>query len=58
MSYGHFRKLYKGYKHNKIERVEKRRRFCKKVAHIYNPSAAVIFMVVYWVIGLKNAQYY
>ena len=45
----------------KEEVAEKRARnraFAKKVSLTYNPSAALAFVVVYWAIGLKNAQFY
>ena len=36
----------------------RRRAFAKKISLTYNPSAALAFVVVYWALGLKNAQFY
>ena len=40
------------------EKRARRRAFAKKISLTYNPSAALAFVVVYWVVGLKNAQFY
>ena len=50
--------LYKGYEENKEDKNRRKHKFCKKVAHKYNPMAAILFVIVYWAIGLKNAQFY
>ena len=43
---------------NKKDENRKKLEFCKKVAHKYNPIGAMIFVIIYWLIGLKNAQFY
>ena len=40
------------------EKRARRRAFAQKISLTYNPSAALAFVVVYWVVGLKNAQFY
>ena len=40
------------------EKRARRRGFAKKISLTYNPSAALAFVVVYWLIGLKNAQFF
>ena len=53
-----FRKLYKGYADNTQKKNKNKQEFCKKIAHVYNPAAAIMFVAIYWAIGLKNAQFY
>ena len=36
----------------------RKRAFAKKISLTYNPAAALAFVVVYWVVGLKNAQFF
>ena len=52
------RELYKGYAENTQDKNKKRQTFCKKIAHVYNPAAALTFVFIYWAIGLKNAKFY
>ena len=52
------RNLYKGYADNTQDKNKKKQQFYKKMALVYNPSAALTFVVIYWAIGLKNAQFY
>ena len=40
------------------EKRSRNRAFAKKISLTYNPSAALAFVVVYWVIGLENAQFF
>ena len=40
------------------EKRTSNRAFAKKASLTYNPSTALAFVVVYWAIGLKNAQFY
>ena len=35
-----------------------RQAFAKKISLTYNPTGALAFVVVYWALGLKNAQFY
>ena len=37
---------------------ERRIRLCMKFAHFYNPIAALTFVAVYWILGLKEAEYF
>ena len=53
-----FRALYQGYADNTQSKNKKKQQFCKRVAHVYNPMAALTFVVIYWAIGLKNAKFY
>ena len=52
------RDLYKGYAENTQDKVKRKQEFLKRIAHVYNPGAAMFFVVIYWAIGLKNAQFY
>ena len=45
-------------KQAQVEKRARRRAFAKKVSLTYNPAAALAFVVVYWVIGLQNAQFF
>ena len=45
-------------KQAQAEKRARRRAFAKKVSLTYNPAAALAFVVVYWVIGLQNAQFF
>ena len=49
----HYLMLEKQKKKNK-----RRLELCQKVAHVYNPIAALIFVSVYWILGLKEAEYF
>ena len=41
----------------KIQRTKLRKLvFWRKVALVYNPVMAVLFVTVYWIIGLKHAD--
>ena len=53
-----FRNLYKTYAESTQDKNKKRQRFCKRIAHVYNPAAAIVFVILYWIIGLKNAQFF
>ena len=37
---------------------ERRLKVCLKFAHVYNPIAALTFVSVYWILGLKKAEYF
>ena len=52
------RNLYKGYAKNTQDKKKRKQTFCKKIAHVYNPAAALVFVFIYWAVGLKNAQFY
>ena len=39
----------------KIRKIKRKHKFCKKIGHIYTPTAALTFVVVYWFVGLRNA---
>ena len=51
------RDLYKGYEKTGESKNMKIKKFCKKSAHVYIPTGILIFVIIYWLIGLKNAQY-
>ena len=53
-----FRELYKGYADNTQDKNKKKQQFYKKMARVYNPSAALLFVLIYWAVGLKNAKFY
>ena len=53
-----YRNLYKGYADNTQDKTRRNNKFYKKMALVYNPSAALTFVIIYWAIGLKNAQFY
>ena len=42
----------------KRKKNKKRLDFCHKIAHVYNPLAAITFVLVYWAVGLKEAEYF
>ena len=37
---------------------EKKLKRCLKFAHVYNPIAALTFVSVYWILGLREAEYF
>ena len=41
-----------------IEQTIRKKAFCRKMSHVYNPIAALTFVAIYWAIGLKNARFY
>jgi hypothetical protein len=45
-------------KQAQAEKRARRKAFAKKVSLTYNPAAALAFVLVYWVIGLQNAQFF
>ena len=45
-------------KQAKIERKIRVTAFCHRMSLVYNPSAALTFVAIYWAVGLKNAQFY
>ena len=45
-------------KQARIEMTMRKKAFCARCAHVYNPIAALTFVVVYWAVGLKNAQFF
>ena len=45
-------------KEAQAEKRARNRAFAKKISLTYNPSAALAFVVVYWFMGLKNAQFF
>ena len=53
-----YRALYKEYAEKTGGKNKKKQQFCKKIARVYNPIAAIIYVIIYWLIGLKNAQFY
>ena len=55
--------LQKIAKEEKERQAEKERKirikgFCQRMSLVYNPSLALTFVAVYWVIGLRNAQFF
>ena len=40
-----------------IEKTIRAKRFCMRMSHVYNPTAALTFVAVYWFMGLRNAQF-
>ena len=52
------RNLYKGYADNTEAANKKKQDICKRFSKIYNPSAAITFVVVYWIVGLRNARFF
>ena len=42
----------------RLEKNFSRKSFCHKISLVYNPIAALTFVGIYWVVGLKNAQFY
>ena len=52
------RELYKSYEENKEDKNRRMHKFCKTVAHKYNPAVAIAFVIIYWSIGLHNAQFF
>ena len=42
----------------RLEKNFSRKLFCHKISLVYNPIAALTFVGIYWVVGLKNAQFY
>ena len=42
----------------RIELTMRKKAFCARMAHVYNPIAALTFVAVYWAVGLKNAQFF
>ena len=51
------RNLQKVYAANTMEKDKKKQEFCHRIALKYIPFAVIIFIVTYWFIGLKNAQF-
>ena len=51
----HYAKLEK---ENTTKKNEKRLKLCMRFAHVYNPIAALTFVSVYWILGLKEADYF
>ena len=43
-----------------IEKTKNKRRLklCMRFAHVYNPIVALSFVAVYWILGLKVAEYF
>ena len=41
-----------------IELTMRKKAFCRRMSHVYNPIAALSFVVIYWAVGLKNAQFF
>ena len=53
-----YRNLYKTYADSTQDKNKKKQKFCKKIAHVYNPIVALTFVIIYWIMGLKNAQFF
>ena len=53
-----FRNLYSSYDKNRTHKNKMKQLFCKKVALVYIPIFVLLFVVIYWFIGLKNAQFF
>ena len=51
----HYAKLEKD---NQTRKNEKKLKLCLRFAHVYNPIAALSFVSVYWILGLKEAEYF
>ena len=49
---------YARMKERETEKTEKRLKFCLMFANVYNPIAAISFVSVYWILGLKEAEYF
>ena len=45
-------------KEKTTKKNEKRLNLCMRFAHVYNPIAALTFVSVYWILGLKEAEYF
>ena len=45
-------------KQAEIELTMRKKAFCRRMAHVYNPIAALTFVAFYWIVGLKNAQFF
>ena len=45
-------------KEKRTQRNARRMKLCMRFAHVYNPIAALIFVSVYWILGLKEAEYF
>ena len=41
-----------------IELTMRKKAFCRRMSHVYNPIAALTFVAIYWIVGLKNAQFF
>ena len=41
-----------------MELTMRKKAFCARMAHVYNPIGALSFVAIYWAIGLKNAQFF
>ena len=41
-----------------IELTMRKKAFCRRMSHVYNPLAALSFVAIYWAVGLKNAQFF
>ena len=45
-------------KQAELELTMRKKAFCKRMSHVYNPIGALTFVAVYWIVGLKNAQFF
>ena len=45
-------------KQAELELTMRKKAFCRRMSHVYNPIAALSFVAVYWIVGLKNAQFF
>ena len=41
-----------------IELKMRKKAFCRRLSHVYNPLAALSFVAIYWAVGLKNAHFF
>ena len=41
-----------------IELINRKKAFCRRMSHVYNPIAALTFVAIHWAIGLKNARFF
>ena len=41
-----------------IELTMRKKAFCQRMSHVYNPIAALTFVAIYWIVGLRNTQFF
>merc|ERR1719474_1152174 len=52
------KELYDSYENNTSSKNKKKQRFIKKVSMTYIPLVVIIFVISYWIIGLRNSQFF
>ena len=40
-----------------MELTMRKKAFCARMAHVYNPIAALSFISIYWILGLRQAEF-